>query len=123
MSLSQKIEQLNWLLISLIHGIEHFTAKEGRELMQDIYSVLAPGGKVILEQPNLEAAAQALLGLASFTGEWECSVYRKDMDNSQGSCPADWSKLTINASGTYSLASFSGKSSTAQAVSCSSTEE
>ncbi len=60
-----------WQQIYLIHGIEHFTAFEGHRLVQDMFSVLAPGGTLILEQPNLESAAKALLGFEQYTGEWE----------------------------------------------------
>lgn len=65
------IRQEPWGQISLIHGIEHFTASEGRELVADIFSVLDIGGKLIMEQPNLASAAKALLGMESYTGEWE----------------------------------------------------
>ncbi len=66
-----KIRPEPWQQVSLIHGIEHFTAREAQELVTDIFSVLANGGKLILEQPNLESAAKALLGMESYTGHWE----------------------------------------------------
>ena len=52
-----------WDQVELIHGIEHFLMWRVDELLQEIHDVLKPGGVLILEQPNLEAAARVLLGL------------------------------------------------------------
>ena len=63
-----------WDEIYLIHGIEHFTARDGCLLLADIHSALAPGGTAILEQPNLESIAKAILGMETYTDEWERST-------------------------------------------------
>lgn len=36
-----------------LHVLEHFDADGGRTLLQSIYAALAPGGRVILEVPNM----------------------------------------------------------------------
>lgn len=52
-----------WDEIALIHGIEHFWRWDAGALLVDLHAALRPGGKLVLEQPNLEAAARVLLGL------------------------------------------------------------
>jgi SAM-dependent methyltransferase len=52
-----------WDEVDLIHGIEHFLPWEAAPLLRGIYDVLKSGGVLVLEQPNLEAAARVLLGL------------------------------------------------------------
>ena len=52
-----------WDEIDLIHGIEHFLPWEVRGLLVDLHAALKPRGVLVLEQPNLEAAARVLLGL------------------------------------------------------------
>lgn len=66
-----KIGSEPWDRIALIHGIEHFEEWEARDIVKDIWSVLAIGGTLTLEQPNLEATAKAILGLDRYTMEWE----------------------------------------------------
>lgn len=43
-----------WDMIALIHGIEHFYIWDAFQLVRECYELLAPGGQLILEQPNLE---------------------------------------------------------------------
>lgn len=50
-----------WDRIELIHGIEHFALWEAEVLIREINEALAPGGVLVLEQPNIDFAARALL--------------------------------------------------------------
>jgi predicted SAM-dependent methyltransferase len=52
-----------WDEIWLIHGIEHFYRWEASAVLSECWRALKPGGRLVLEQPNLEMAARALLGL------------------------------------------------------------
>ena len=52
-----------WEVVELIHGIEHFLPWEVRDVIVGVHKILRVGGTLILEQPNLEAAARVLLGL------------------------------------------------------------
>lgn len=52
-----------WDEVDLIHGIEHFWLWDAGPLLREIHSVLKPGGVLVLEQPNVAAAARVLLGL------------------------------------------------------------
>ena len=52
-----------WDQVDLIHGIEHFWLWDAVPLLADIHATLRPGGLLVLEQPNIEAAARVLLGL------------------------------------------------------------
>ena len=52
-----------WEEIYLIHGIEHFYLWEARELVTGCYEALAPGGILVLEQPDLMVTASVMLGL------------------------------------------------------------
>jgi len=61
--LPPEVHAEKWDVIELIHGIEHFLTWRVDELLREIHDVLKPGGVLILEQPNLEAAARVLLGL------------------------------------------------------------
>jgi len=52
-----------WDEIALIHGIEHLRLAEAMSLLPDLYAILVPGGKLILEQPNIIWCMQVILGL------------------------------------------------------------
>lgn len=52
-----------WQCIEMIHVIEHLYHRDAVVLVKQCYEVLEPGGVLVLEQPNIEYAAKALLGL------------------------------------------------------------
>jgi hypothetical protein len=52
-----------WHEIEMIHIIEHFYRWEVEEVLRSIHSMLAPGGILVLEQPNILFAAKVILGL------------------------------------------------------------
>jgi len=57
--------------IIAIHVIEHFYKWEVQPLLQEWRRVLQPGGKIILECPDLKKAAQAFLfGAGDQMGMW-----------------------------------------------------
>lgn len=60
--LPPSVRDTRWDEIRLIHGIEHFYRWDVPTLLESIHSVLAPGGLLVLEQPNIEYAAKVLLG-------------------------------------------------------------
>jgi len=63
-----------WWEIYLIHGIEHFYLWEAEELIPQLYEALAPGGMLIMEQPNLDVIARVLLGqMEAMTPDKEAS--------------------------------------------------
>jgi SAM-dependent methyltransferase len=55
--------QESWDEVALIHGIEHFHLWQAEDLLREIRSILKPGGRLILEQPNLLFVARVLCGL------------------------------------------------------------
>ena len=57
-----------WDVVELIHGIEHFWPWDAGPLLKEIHEVLRPGGVLVLEQPDAEVAARALLGLEQMPG-------------------------------------------------------
>jgi SAM-dependent methyltransferase len=57
------IEEQSWDEIELIHGIEHFYLWEARQLLKECYALLRPGGRLVLEQPNILYAAKVMAGL------------------------------------------------------------
>lgn len=46
----------------LIHVLEHFHKWEAEEMLRDFHRLLKPGGRLILELPNLQSAIDALSG-------------------------------------------------------------
>lgn len=48
--------------VELIHGISVFHKWEAEQLLRELYVALVPGGKLILEQPNIQFAAEVLAG-------------------------------------------------------------
>lgn len=58
-----------WDQIALIHGIEHFTQKTAREVLHGCYEQLAPGGTLILEQPDIAVCCKVVLGLVEHPEE------------------------------------------------------
>ncbi len=60
-----------WESIDLIHGIEHFHLWEAEELLASAHEVLAPGGVLALEQPDIEKCALVLLGYGEVPGGME----------------------------------------------------
>ena len=61
--LPPEVRARQWDVIELIHGIEHFPIWEAHVLLRECYDVLAPGGMLVLEQPNVLFAAKVLCGL------------------------------------------------------------
>jgi SAM-dependent methyltransferase len=61
--LPAEVHAQEWDVIELIHGIEHFWEWDAGLLLRQCWSVLRPGGMLVLEQPNIEAACRVFLGL------------------------------------------------------------
>lgn len=52
-----------WDVIMAVHFIEHLYKWDAKILIRQCYEVLAPGGMLILEQPDIAYCARVLLGL------------------------------------------------------------
>lgn len=51
-----------WDTIMAIHFIEHLPPWKAEELLRECFAILAPGGKLILEAPNILYCARVLIG-------------------------------------------------------------
>lgn len=60
--LPERVHSQKWQIIKAIHFWEHLYLWEARKLARECYEVLAPGGRLILECPNIVSAAKGLLG-------------------------------------------------------------
>ncbi len=61
--LPAEIMERQWDEIYLIHGIEHFYLWDAMILLSNMHEALAPGGLLVLEQPNVRTCAEVFLGL------------------------------------------------------------
>jgi 2-polyprenyl-3-methyl-5-hydroxy-6-metoxy-1,4-benzoquinol methylase len=59
-----------WDVVSMIDVIEHFTKSEAFELLQLVRGVLKPGGRVILQTPNMQNPFAPLNLFHDLTHEW-----------------------------------------------------
>jgi len=74
--LPAEVHARSWAAVELIHGIEHFWPWDAGQLISECWSVLKPGGMLVLEQPNIEAAARVLLGgLSPYKGLLESAMW------------------------------------------------
>jgi predicted SAM-dependent methyltransferase len=60
--LPSEITNQEWDIICAIHFIEHLFLDDAEMLMREVYHVLKPGGKLVLEQANLTWVCKAILG-------------------------------------------------------------
>jgi hypothetical protein len=49
------------------------------------------------------------VGSASFSGEWQCMVYRGSLNPDASQCPADWRSMQISEEGSYHIGPFQGQ--------------
>jgi hypothetical protein len=59
--LPASVKVIQWVEIEWIHGITSFYPWDAKELLTEIRGVLVPGGKLVLEQPDMQYVAQALI--------------------------------------------------------------
>lgn len=57
------VKAQQWDVIEMVHFIEHLNINNARILLKECYQILAPGGKLITEQPNIKKAARWLLDM------------------------------------------------------------
>lgn len=67
--LPKAVMLVKWDEIELIHGITSFYPWEARQLLIEIRGVLAQGGKLVLEQPDLNYVCDAI-AIGSGTVDW-----------------------------------------------------
>lgn len=60
--LPAEVAAMTWDEIMAIHLLEHLASWDAKTLLGECYAVLNPGGKLILELPNIEYCARVLLG-------------------------------------------------------------
>jgi SAM-dependent methyltransferase len=60
--LPDAIKRQTWDVIMAVHFIEHLPVWKAEQLLVECHDILAPGGMLILEQPNIAYAAGVLLG-------------------------------------------------------------
>ncbi len=54
-----------WDEVEMIHVLEHFYPWDAAALLRDIRGILEPGGKLVIEVPNLRFACEVLAGVRS----------------------------------------------------------
>jgi hypothetical protein len=91
---------VQWDEIELIHGITSFYPWEAKQLLIEIRDVLAPGGKLVLEQPNLDYVVAALATGAGLV-EWL-------FGDAQFENPAHMNKWAFSPRGLRDLLQFLG---------------
>lgn len=52
-----------WQIVEMIHFLEHLYLWDSRALLRECRQILAPGGRLVIEVPNIAYAAKVLLGL------------------------------------------------------------
>lgn len=61
--LPSEIKDNSCTVIEMIHFLEHLYLWDSRELLRECFRVLVPGGKLVVECPNIEYAARVMCGL------------------------------------------------------------
>lgn len=61
--LPDAVKARQWQVVEMIHFLEHLYLWDARHLLREIRGVLAPGGKLVIEVPNIQFAARVLCGL------------------------------------------------------------
>lgn len=61
--LPDEVKSERWEAIEMIHVIEHFYQWDAMTLLRECFDILEPGGRLILEAPNIEFAAAVIAGL------------------------------------------------------------
>lgn len=63
--LPTEVREIQWDEIEWVHGISSFYPWEGSEILEEIRGVLAPGGRLTLEQPDIRKCS----GVAGIFGD------------------------------------------------------
>lgn len=61
--LPESVTNRQWRKVEMIHFLEHLYLWDAKRLLREIHSVLASGGKLVIEVPNIRYAARVLCGL------------------------------------------------------------
>jgi hypothetical protein len=61
--LPDEIRAMQWEEVEMIHFIEHLFPWDAAELLRQVHECLIPGGRLVLEQPDIRFAAGVLAGL------------------------------------------------------------
>lgn len=76
--LPESIASRQWRVVEAIHVWEHFYKWEAEQLAKGVYEILAPGGRLILECPNLEVACRSFLGEYKDSPSYHMHVFYGD---------------------------------------------
>lgn len=60
--LPDEVKAVQWDHIEAIHFLEHLWLWEARQLLRECYEVLAPGGVLVIECPDITFCARVLIG-------------------------------------------------------------
>ena len=58
-----EVHALKWKTIEMIHVLEHFFLWDAEALLKECHEVLEPGGRLVIECPNITFAAKVLCGV------------------------------------------------------------
>lgn len=60
--LPPEVRAVQWDYIEMIHFLEHLYVWDARKLLKECYEVLAPGGRLVIECPDIRYCAFVLIG-------------------------------------------------------------
>lgn len=88
--LPDSVANRRWQVVEAIHVWEHFFKWEAEQLARSIFDILAPGGKLVLECPNLEVGCRAFLGRFIDSDSYHMHVFYGDPSSRDPSYGHRW---------------------------------
>lgn len=88
--LPESVLNHKWRAIEAIHVWEHFYKWEAEQLARSVFELLVPGGRLILECPNLEIACRSFLGMYKDSDRYHMHVFYGDPGSKDPSYGHRW---------------------------------